>query len=298
MDRKKKLEQLKDKINNSPIFELNPNTDSTEYKLEENKLFGNVYEYLLLIKPCRDGEPSKYAQYSLEILQVIKRCVKNYDAEKGEFLKYFNYAWKREFYILSGDNSDADEYSVKISSYNIKRIRKLKQIYGESSDLSAVEIDDKICKTLNINHNKYVELITLSKSKAIYELKDDIDEDDEDDGNDVKSYVITWDEDADIEFTKYDSIMSIMDRVEDKFNIRQERQKTKVAKILTNSILYWCSGDAFIVSALKGRAFFDEEVYEFFETNKRPMMKKELAESLNVKPSDISRTKKDLENNL
>ena len=78
-------------IRNSILFSLDRNTPATTYRREALKLDEYLYLYLVAINA------DKYTEFGLEITETANRCIKNYTADAGDFLNYFNSAISKEY---------------------------------------------------------------------------------------------------------------------------------------------------------------------------------------------------------
>ena len=85
----KEKEYYQTLIENSVLFFQNIPPESVLYKKELLKLIENIYHYLTLVS-------EQNQQYSVEIVETVKECVKNYDDSKGKFLHYFNFCLKKK----------------------------------------------------------------------------------------------------------------------------------------------------------------------------------------------------------
>ena len=77
-------------ITQSPVFTLDKEIEVSAYRREALKLVEYLYCYLLGINQ------SKYEPFGYEITVVAKRCIQNFSPAFGDFLHYFNAAWKKE----------------------------------------------------------------------------------------------------------------------------------------------------------------------------------------------------------
>ena len=107
-------------IRNSILFSLDRNTQATTYRREALKLVEYLYLYLVAINA------DKYTEFGLEITETANRCIKNYTADAGDFLNYFNSAISKEYrkaYIFQRMISELFENTL--NSLNIVEPMKL-----------------------------------------------------------------------------------------------------------------------------------------------------------------------------
>ena len=98
----------------SSLFSLDKEIDESAYKREALKMVEYLYCYLLGINE------QKYEPYGYEITVVAKRCINGFKGEKGEFLHYFNAAWKQKIKHIYSDQ--LHENSARFSSGALIRI--------------------------------------------------------------------------------------------------------------------------------------------------------------------------------
>ena len=91
---KKKYEELSTSSN---LFNIDKELQSAAYRKESMKMVEYLYCYLLAVNE------SKYEQYGCEIVDVATRCINGFD-KSGEFLHYFNVAWRNEYSHICGDD--------------------------------------------------------------------------------------------------------------------------------------------------------------------------------------------------
>lgn len=87
---------LIEKINNSQLFLLDEQADSALFQIRLYELITDVYEYLNMLS-------SKYADFSVEIVEVIYSCLKTYNRSKGPFLHYYTTALANKLRIAEYD---------------------------------------------------------------------------------------------------------------------------------------------------------------------------------------------------
>ena len=87
--KKQLLEQYETEIATSTSFSLDKEKQPTAYSREVRKLTNLLVEYLYAI------DEDYYMNFSVEIIETISSCLKNFFSEKGEFLHYFRASIKK-----------------------------------------------------------------------------------------------------------------------------------------------------------------------------------------------------------
>lgn len=151
-------ERYEELIIQSPLFSLDKEKDETAYKRESLKMVEYLYCYLLGINE------SRYEPYGYEITIVAKRCIKGFSGEKGEFLHYFNAAWKQEYLHICGNEALEDKFhGVKITEEDKRNIRKyLKLARSFEKRTSCEELLETIADAMNLPLNTVVEIAKMS----------------------------------------------------------------------------------------------------------------------------------------
>jgi len=130
----------------SSLFSLDKEIDESAYKREALKMVEYLYCYLLGINE------QKYEPYGYEITVVAKRCINGFKGEKGEFLHYFNAAWKQKIKHIYSDQLHEEKFrGVKVTEDEKRNIRKyLKLIRSIDASLSSQKIYENIADAMNL----------------------------------------------------------------------------------------------------------------------------------------------------
>ena len=152
---RKKYEKL---ILDSPLFSLRKEIASSAFKRESYRMVEYLYCYLMSINQ-RD-----YEIYGCEITETAIRCIRNYDERKGEFLHYFNAAWKKEYWRISREKQLEDKYrGIRIAEDDKKAVRRYIQ-FAERVSLNCKGDDlyKKLSDAMGEPIERIVELAILS----------------------------------------------------------------------------------------------------------------------------------------
>lgn len=153
---KEKYERL---IKESCLFELNKESQYTAFKRESYKMIEYLYCYLLAINE------QKYEPYGCEIIEVATRCLNNFSENKGDFLHYFNAAWKLEYQHIMGDQNQNERFhGLRIAEDDKRAVRKYVRL--------AATVDPGISnETLYLNLASVME-ISVEKVRGLAQLAD------------------------------------------------------------------------------------------------------------------------------
>lgn len=272
-------------IRTSILFSLDRKTQTAAYKREALKMVEYLYLYLTSINA------DKYSEYGLEITQIAKRCIKNYNKETGDFLNYFNSAISKEYRKAFSQRRFSEQHGgVHIPEQEqriINKFIKLAETQGVY-DLSD-DIIDKISESTGIKHERICECISLYQRSFVVE---DTYTDDEGNESSIFDYIASdkLTEDSIIEL---DTAKELLQKVDEVFKKRQERQKPLLSKLITAKISQQLQSDEKLLSIVKKMAFFDFAVFEISIAQGYPPTAKEIGEKLGLSEQSISRTFKE-----
>lgn len=272
-------------IRTSILFSLDRETQTIAYKREALKMVEYLYLYLTSINA------DKYSEYGLEITQTAKRCIENYTKESGDFLNYFNSAISKEYRKAFAQKRFSEQHGgVHIPEQEqriINKFIKLAETQGVY-DLSD-EIINKISEATGIKKERIRECISLYQNSFVVE---DTYTDDEGNESSIFDYIASdkFTEDSIIEL---DTAKELLEKVDDVFKKRQERQKPLLSKLITAKIFHQLQSDENLLSIVNKMAFFDLDVFEASIMQGSPPTAKEIGEKLGLSEQSISRTAKE-----
>lgn len=272
-------------IRTSILFSLDRETQATAYKREALKMVEYLYLYLTSINA------EKYSEYGLEITQTAKRCIKNYTKESGDFLNYFNSAISKEYRKAFSQKHFSEQHGgVHIPEQEQRIINKFiklaetQGVYGLSDD-----IIDKISEATCINQERIRECISLYQRSFVVE---DTYTDDEGNKSSIFDYIAS-DKLTDDFIIELDTAKEFLEKVDEVFQERQERQKPLLSKLITAKISQLLQSDGKLLAIVNKMNFFDSDVFETSITRGSPPTAKEIGEKLGLSEQSISRTFKE-----
>lgn len=272
-------------IRTSILFSLDRETQTIAYKREALKMVEYLYLYLTSINA------DKYSEYGLEITQTAKRCIKNYTKESGDFLNYFNSAISKEYRKAFSNKHFSEQHGgVHIPEQEQRIINKFiklaetKGVYDLSDDLVS-----KISEATGIKQERIRECISLYQNSFIVE---DTYTDDEGNANSIFDYIASdkLTEDFIIEL---DTAKELLEKVDQVFQKRQDRQKPLLSKLITAKISQQLQSDEKLLSIVSKMSFFDLDVFKKSITQGSPPTAKEIGEKLGLSEQSVSRTFKE-----
>lgn len=272
-------------IRTSILFSLDRETQTIAYKREALKMVKCLYLYLISINA------DKYSEYGLEITQTAERCIKNYTKESGDFLNYFNSAISKEYRKAFSNKRFSEQHGgVHIPEQERRIINKFiklaetKGVYDLSDD-----VVNKISETTGIKRERIRECISLYQNSFVVE---DTYTDDEGNESSIFDYIASdkLTEDSIIEL---DAAKELLEKVDEVFKKRQDRQKPLLSKLITAKISQQLQSDEKLLSIAKKKAFFDLDIFEMSIKRGTPPTAKEIGEKLGLSEQSISRTFKE-----
>lgn len=275
---REKYEKL---ISQSPVFSLDREQDVSAYRREVLKLVEYIYCYLLGVNQ------SKYEPYGYEITVVAKRCIQNYSSSRGNFLHYFNAAWKKEFsHIYTEQVHDEKFRGIHISEEdkrNIRRYKKYLQTAGEykSNEMTYGQIADALHLPVDAVKS-VVEMADIDVCSPYYQNSDG----EEFDVLDQMSDGISIER----ELEGQESAEEILSKLNQAFGALQARQQPILSDLLTSRLLP--AMEEVNVDVCKF-GFINKEIYAKYQAGEALPSQREIAEKYGRNEASISRTLKE-----
>ena len=279
---KEKYEQL---IIKSPLFTIDRQLEPSRYNREKYRFVEYLYSYLLAINE------KKYERYSYEIFMVAEACIKAFDPAKGEFLHYFNAAWKQEQKHILGDEDFESQYrGIKIKETDIRKVKQIKKVISKMGvDVYSNDVIKVIETALRISKDDaetYFEMITTSVSDGY--VKDS-------DGNEYNLI----DQIADVYSTEdiiaiNDRIESILDTIQEVYDKQQDRIKPIISDYITTTIYPVLK----TINNCRNYSFFSDFAIYVFNTKGCILTKRDISIRYNRNETSINRTIKNFINEL
>lgn len=215
-------------ILHSPVFSLDKEKDISAYKREALKLVEYIYCYLLGINE------SKYEPYGYEITVVARRCIQNYTSDRGNFLHYFNAAWKKEFSHICSDQIHDDKFrGIHISEddkRNIRRYKKYLQSTGEytPNEYSYTQIAESLSLSVDIV-KAVVEMADIDVGSTYHQNSDGEEFDMLDQ--------LTGSQSIESDMESQETVQEILVKLDQAFMALQTRQQPIISDLLTSRLL-------------------------------------------------------------
>lgn len=216
---KKKYEE---KIKNSPLFSLERGTSA--YEQEMYNMEGYIFCYLMVV-----NEPL-YEPWGCEIMETTIRCIRSYDPAKGEFLHYFNAAWKTTYKRLLGLQKNEEQFrGINIPKEDLRNIRNYFRLL-ETSGISVDRPDacERIAEALGLPVQKIIAVMQMSDVSVFGDSQAE-------ETGDVWAR-IAGGVPADHQFLSEEGIKNLLDVVDFVFKGLQDRQKPLLSELLTARI--------------------------------------------------------------
>lgn len=282
-------EELERQINGSRLFDVDRERSPSLYKTERYVLLERLTYY------CRDhllkGRPLE--SYSLSLMETADECIKYYDRKKGDFLNYFNRAFKKKRVTEEArERAEAYRGGIKISDDDDKKIRQILRLAKLSGkDPSDASLIEKIAEVMRIGEREVVGLIRMNTDAAAVPSTVRNDDGEETELFDTPAF---YEPAADDALISEENVREIADKLQSAFDTVQERQKKALSMMLTARYIIACDCDyAQADRLLCGRPFYDRGYAEECRTSGIAPTDAAIAEKCGVLPSSLSRTFKE-----
>ena len=271
-------------IRNSILFSLDRNTQATTYRREALKLVEYLYLYLVAINA------DKYTEFGLEITETANRCIKNYTADAGDFLNYFNSAISKEYRKAYARKQLAEQHGgVHIPENDQRVIRKYIKFAEHSGTYEITEeMINTISDSTGISYEKVADCISDYNNSfatgASYTTND---------GSEGSLLdMIPSEKTTEDELTEKNAAAEFIKQIDEVFSARQARQKPLLSKLLTAKLAEEILDDDYLLEVARLQSFFDEDIYVASCNRETPITAREIAESLGLSEQSVSRSYK------
>ena len=271
---KKKYEKL---IYESPLFTLDKERQRSAYRKESLKMVEYLYCYLLAVN-AKKNEP-----YGCEIVDVATRCINGYD-KSGDFLHYFNAAWKSEYTHICGDEIiDKKFQGIKLSEQEKRNVKKYMYLFSKCNPQMPDEKKyAKIAAVMELSIKKIRFIAETTETKVTSEYSSNTE------GEEESAFAqIPADFSVEEYFSNLSSLKEMLDSVEEAYVQLQKRQKPIISDLLTIKI----GMDIFEIEKISDAySFLSKEVrQQILQTGTVPTQR-EIAEKYGKNEASISRT--------
>lgn len=274
------------KINESPLFSLNKETQYNAYRKEALKMVEYLYFYLCAVNYER------YSDLGYEIVELANRCINNYDISKGVFLHYFNTAWKHEYKKIRQVNIENDKYrGLHISETDKRNVRKyIRLAQSRGSDCSTQEFIKNLSEAMNLPVVDVIEVIKLSGIAVESNVMQN------DDGENYDIFdLIAPDESIEEKVIQEENIYVIFEKIQTAYNSLQYRQKKIISDVITAKI---CANLEDICFWAEHFDFINIEILEKYKKTGEIPTQRDIAQKNNRDEASISRTLKQFKEKL
>ena len=269
------------RIEESPVFSLDKKQEQSRYKREVLKLV--EYLYCLLMTT----NEAKYEPYGLEIVEVAKRCIANFDSSTGSFLHYFKSAWKKEYGHLVGRELVREDFAgihfTEEQSRNYRKYMKLAQSMGQGSN--SADFDQKIAEAMGFTMAEVKSLKEMLACKPTRDTVLNVEKKEYNLLNQLDSGFYT-----DAGMMETETVTAYLDVIQSVFDRLQARQKPLLAKLITARLSLPLKDDPLLLTALQSKSYYDNEIFKKCLTRGAMIEAKEISHLLGIAESSTSRS--------
>lgn len=278
---KDKYEKL---IKESCLFELDKETQYTAFKRESYKMVEYLYCYLLAVNE------QKYEEYGCEITEVATRCLNNYSKEKGEFLNYFNVAWKLEYQHIMGNQVHIEKlHGIRITEDEKRAVSKYVRLAANiDSGIPNETLYSKLALAMGLPVDKVRELAQLA---SVQISSDSYVNEDGETGS--IWYHLAGDSSADISIYVEEAKTEIFNAIETVFQGLQQRQRPMLSDMITIKLC-----DQIYEKQSRQYSFISKEIMDAWTTTGVLPSQRDIAKKYGRDETSVSRSVKDFINKL
>ena len=268
-------------IDSSLLFSLDREKQHTAYRREALKMVEYLYCYLMAINT------RKYEKFGVEIVDIGKRCIENYNPGAGRFLSYFNAAWKRTYGHLVGKELVKESFMgihfTEDEERNFRKYMRLAQTMGINTE--SPEFDERVAEAMGITVAEADNLRNMVSHRPM--LGSYVNEEGEEfsliDQLDSGNY-------TDERIIQNEAAIEFLNLVEFTYDQLQERQKPMLAMLITTKIALLAKEDEKLTEFIKLKSFFDESIFKESIWRAEQIQAKEIAERFGVMEASVSRS--------
>ncbi|OUQ61829.1 hypothetical protein B5E56_00710 [Flavonifractor sp. An112] len=279
-DKKKYERQIKE----SRLFELDRETQYTAFKREAYKMVEYLYCYLLAVNK------QKYEEYGCEITKIATLCINNFRRDKGDFLHYFNAAWKLEYQHIMGNQTHIERFhGLKVTEEEKRAVSKYIRL---ATNIDAGISDETLYLKLAAAMEIPVEKVRKLAQMAIVQISSDTYV------NEAGEIRIIWDQlagniSAEASIYEKETIKEILFAINQVFQGLQQRQKPIISDMITIKLC-----DQLSETQSSQYSFVSKEIMDAWTTTGVLPTQREIAKKYGRDEASISRSVKDFLNKL
>ena len=286
--KKQLLERYETEIAASTLFSLDKEKQPTAYSREVRKLTNLLVEYLYAI------DENYYMNFSVEIMETISSCLKNFSSEKGEFLHYFRASIKTACINAAAEQRASEYRGGTHIPEKIKKLMPKIAKYLESKGIDPEKIKDEqitlVADVFDQPEKTIREVIEANQfSNVVCDTKTNVD------GESISLFdLIASDELADSRLLSEENCKCILDQIEFVFISCQDRQKPILSELLTVRL---CKSGIFddtdLHIAYSDYSFINKDVLKEYVLNRSILSDADIALRYEKNAASVSRTLKE-----
>ncbi len=268
-------------IAESPLFELDKKTHSTAYRAEVYKMKEYLYQYLKAINN------EKYGGCGLEITEVSTRCIQNFDGEKGEFLHYFNAAWKKEFSRIAMKTAEEEKFhGIYLAEEQRRRLRRaLRFAKTRGVEIGSLEYINNVAALTGLSENEIMEAIELYRVSVVSDAGSN---EDGEEFNIIDLFKST--DSAEDSLVQSERCIELLKCIDEVYNSLQDRQRPMFSDVFTIKLCELLVGMQITIEEIE---FINKDIIDGYKKTGVVVTQRDLARKYGRDEASISRTIKD-----
>jgi len=286
--RKQLLERYEAEIESSALFSLDKEKQPTAYSREVRKLTNLLVEYLYAV------DENYYMNFSVEIMETISSCIRNFSSEKGHFLHYFRASIKTACIYAAAEERAAEYRGGLHISERVKELMPKIARYLEAKGIDPEKIKKEqillVADVFDQPEKVIRDAIEANQfSNVVYDTKTNVD------GESISLFDLIAPEDsADKRLINEESCIYILNQLEIAFISCQDRQKPILSELLTVRLCK--SGifdDADLHITYSDYSFINKDVVKEYVLNRSILSDADIALKYEKNAASVSRTLKE-----
>ena len=273
-------ERYRKLIQQSNLFHLECNSESSVYQREALRMIEYLYCYLVSINS------SKYADMGLEITETARRCIRSFKKERGDFLAYFMAAWKREYRLALGKEIIAQRSGgISFTEEEQRIIRKYERIAAfHGNKIDSEDFVQRVALALNQTPEEIRSIQVMADVRVSSDIveKDGIEHcllNGLDSGDRVEKNLLVQ-----------EATIEQLHKIENVFNDLQERQKPLLSYIITSKIACELFEKPELRTCVEQMSIFNPEAYYKTVASEFNLTMREISSHFGLKESSVSRS--------
>lgn len=219
--------------------------------------------------------------FPLTVFETIKACLKNFDPEIMPFSHYFNRAFKRALDRNLGIAQSNNVSRTIVKELKEERERILKLGISDDKTVKSLLYDFAMEKNLDINQvNVYI--------NGLVRIYQELDEEGEEPiANTIADKSEASSSKPGKAIVEAERLEELIEKMEEAYKALPVKKLPVISLVLTSSIIEEIY-DGERLELFRGRAFFNETVFEKYKETGEVFSQKEIAQMMGVLPSSVS----------